>query len=196
MKYCTKCGEQNPDEAKFCPKCGHPFVDETMLPSENITVTQSPKSINIVMGIFVTIYVIMTILFMMLTIDDYATYQNSIAYAKEYRPAEYKKYIVVDPWENVAGDKNIFIAKLCYTIGAFVSLITLCTFWNKKNKVSFYTYVTIAFISIITIISVSSSRYRSSYIALDSLYLLGLLFAVIVFSLIKIKGKSLYESLK
>ena len=22
MKYCSKCGEQNPDEAKFCKKCG------------------------------------------------------------------------------------------------------------------------------------------------------------------------------
>ena len=22
MKYCTKCGQQIPDEAQFCPKCG------------------------------------------------------------------------------------------------------------------------------------------------------------------------------
>ena len=25
MKYCSKCGEQNPDEAKFCKKCGEPL---------------------------------------------------------------------------------------------------------------------------------------------------------------------------
>ena len=28
MKYCSKCGEKNPDEAKFCAKCGTPFVVE------------------------------------------------------------------------------------------------------------------------------------------------------------------------
>lgn len=26
MKYCTKCGEQNPDEAKFCAHCGEPLT--------------------------------------------------------------------------------------------------------------------------------------------------------------------------
>lgn len=26
MKYCSKCGEQNPDEAKFCKSCGEQFI--------------------------------------------------------------------------------------------------------------------------------------------------------------------------
>ena len=33
MKDCSKCGEQNPDEAKFCKSCGEPFVTKEKTPS-------------------------------------------------------------------------------------------------------------------------------------------------------------------
>ncbi len=38
MKYCSKCGEQNPDEAKFCSSCGEPLTAKKEV-ANNISAT-------------------------------------------------------------------------------------------------------------------------------------------------------------
>ena len=35
MKYCSKCGEQNPDEAKFCSKCGCELISTKTIEIRN-----------------------------------------------------------------------------------------------------------------------------------------------------------------
>ena len=44
MKYCSKCGEQNPDEAKFCKKCGTKFME--MVEDDPIHEVEKPKCLG------------------------------------------------------------------------------------------------------------------------------------------------------
>lgn len=65
MKYCSKCGEQNPDEAKFCKACGEPFVmkEETQTKHNAATVQSSSGSSGgkVIVIIFVIIAAIIGI---------------------------------------------------------------------------------------------------------------------------------------
>lgn len=68
MKYCSKCGEQNPDEAKFCGKCGAslPVPVTAQLHSSNETVVSPETRIGItILSIFIPLVgIIMGILYM------------------------------------------------------------------------------------------------------------------------------------
>jgi len=194
MRYCTKCGEQNPDEAKFCSKCGNQFMEETKSPSVNVASTQLPKYINVTMGILTALYVFMTIVWLTFAIESYKSYQGALRNANEYHPEEYYKHI--NPWNYVADTSARFDTTLCYTIVVFVTMLALGLLWHKKTKWAFYTYIIVAIISAIVAVAVALSSKWSSTFALGVLYPLGLMLIVIIFSFIKIKGQSLYGMLK
>lgn len=187
MKYCTRCGEQNPDEAKFCSKCGNQFMEETKSPSVNVASTQLPKYINVTMGILTALYVFMTIVWMTFAIENYGRYERAQRNAEEYHPNN-MNYVAMTSAE--------FDTTLCYTIVVSITLLAFCLLWYKRTKWAFYTYMIVAIISAIVAVSVALSSKWSSSFALGVLYPLGLMLIVIIFSFIKIKGQSLYGLLK
>ena len=68
MKYCPKCGEQNPDEAKFCGKCGSTMtVSQFVNPDINSDdeVSSGLKTGIIVLSIFLPVIgIVMGIIYM------------------------------------------------------------------------------------------------------------------------------------
>ena len=44
--FCTKCGEQIPDDGKFCPKCGTPVVEDEIPVTPSSGKEKKPSDVN------------------------------------------------------------------------------------------------------------------------------------------------------
>lgn len=86
MKYCSKCGEQNPDEAKFCKSCGEPFVmqEETQTKHNAATVQSSSGSSGgkVIVIIFVIIAAIIGIVIFVNNKNSDSTNPTPTSYAQ------------------------------------------------------------------------------------------------------------------
>ncbi len=180
MKYCTKCGEKNPDEAKFCSKCGHPFaVEEYKIPQVKKEAGEFPKYANVVLGILLFVYIFMAISFTIVCPEEYSSYK---AAARNLN-------------QNVYSYEMVYYAMLTYTIGAFISGILLSCLWYSKTRAVFYTYITVTIIAnIIAVIIALNGIFTTT--AAGSLYPFGVLAVTVICLLTKVKGRSIYEMLQ
>lgn len=180
MKYCTKCGEKNPNEAKFCSKCGYPFaMEDSMISKETKEIGEYPKYATIIFGVLIAIYVFMAIGFTIVCPEAYSDYK---AAARNWNERVYSYEMVYD-------------AMLTYTIGVFISGILLGCLWYNKKRVTFYIYIAATIIAnIIAIIFALNGIFTT--VAAGSLYPFGVLTATIICLFIKVKGRSVYELLQ
>ena len=44
--FCTKCGEQIPDDGKFCPKCGTSVVEDEIPVTPSSGKEKKPSDVN------------------------------------------------------------------------------------------------------------------------------------------------------
>lgn len=72
MKYCTKCGSENPDEGNFCQKCGNPFNSQYSpeISQPNITKKENNQKVskwNTCSGVFLALIILLVLVRLTMT---------------------------------------------------------------------------------------------------------------------------------
>ena len=127
MKYCSKCGEQNPDEAKFCKKCGEQLSQLSFTQKEKYDSLQKEReSLTERCQRLITLYNDRKQLYEQLLIDD------------QYKAAIKDSLKIIDHNEAVRyelkkeGKRKFTIAAIiCSFIG--IAIIAFCCYYIWIN---------------------------------------------------------------
>lgn len=103
MKYCSKCGEQNPDEAKFCKSCGEPFI--TKEKTQPMQSTPAKSSSNSSGGkVAVIVIVILAVIIGVVVLVNNQESNSSSSYTPSYTQPQQTQSVHQDSNQTSSSD--------------------------------------------------------------------------------------------